>query len=183
MAVLFKPQDHSYHSIDPLDNIRWLSVTTVISHFKQPFDPQEQSKKSARNKRSKWYGMSPAEIQEVWAAEGKRAVDLGTFYHNQRETDLFEFSTIERSGKIVPIVRPVVNNGVKEAPLQKLADGLYPEHFVYLKSAGICGQSDLIEVVNGIISITDYKTNKEIRTQGFKNWEGITQKMHKPVSH
>jgi hypothetical protein len=54
---------------------------------------------------------------------------------------------------------------------------------VYLKSAGICGQSDLVEVINGVVHITDYKTNKEIKVEGFTNWEGITQKMSSPVAH
>ena len=60
---------------------------------------------------------------------------------------------------------------------------MYPEHMVYLKSTGICGQSDLVEVVNGKVNIIDYKTNKEIKTEGFTNWEGITEKMLDPISH
>jgi hypothetical protein len=54
---------------------------------------------------------------------------------------------------------------------------------VYLKSAGICGQSDLVEVVNSKVNIIDYKTNKEIKTESFKNWEGISDKMSHPISH
>jgi hypothetical protein len=54
---------------------------------------------------------------------------------------------------------------------------------VYLRSAGICGQSDLVEVVNGKVNIIDYKTNKEIKTEAFTNWEGVTEKMLDPVSH
>ena len=56
-------------------------------------------------------------------------------------------------------------------------------NIVYLKSAGLCGQADLVEIVNGYINITDYKTNKEIKEKGFTNWEGITSKMYNPVSH
>jgi hypothetical protein len=54
---------------------------------------------------------------------------------------------------------------------------------VYLKSAGLCGQSDLVEVIDDTVHITDYKTNKEIKTEGFKSWNGTTQKMQYPVSH
>jgi len=74
-------------------------------------------------------------------------------------------------------------SGAKVAPVQKIGEGIYPEHLVYLKSLGICGQADLVEVVNGYINITDYKTNKEIKSKGFTNWEGITSKMFKPVNH
>ncbi len=60
---------------------------------------------------------------------------------------------------------------------------MYPEHMVYLKSAGICGQSDLVEVVNDKINIIDYKTNKEIKTESYKDWDGISDKLLDPVSH
>lgn len=183
MAVIFKPEDHSYHSIDPEENIIWHSVTTVVGQFKSPFDAETQSVKSSKNKKSKWYGMDPARIREIWVGEAKRATDLGTFYHNQREEDLLTFETIERDGITVPIIRPVVVEGIKQAPPQKLVNGVYPEHFVYLKSAGICGQSDLVEVVNDVVSITDYKTNKELKHNSYVNWEGISQKMTGPLAH
>ena len=54
---------------------------------------------------------------------------------------------------------------------------------VYLLSAGICGQSDLVEVINGFIHITDYKTNKEIKLESFKSWDGSKQKMQHPINH
>lgn len=71
---------------------------------------------------------------------------------------------------------------MRTAPLQKLDPGVYPEHMVYLKSAGLCGQSDLVEVVNDKVNIIDYKTNKEIKMKGYTNWEGITEKMLLPVN-
>jgi len=58
-----------------------------------------------------------------------------------------------------------------------------PEHFLYLPSMKIAGQSDKVTVAGGRVDILDYKTNKEIKTQGFKNYEGITQKMLFPVNH
>ena len=54
---------------------------------------------------------------------------------------------------------------------------------VYLKSVGICGQADVVEVVDGCININDYKTNKEIKTKAYTNWEGITSKMYAPIAH
>jgi hypothetical protein len=90
---------------------------------------------------------------------------------------------MERHGSTVPVYKPIETNGIKLSPNQKLTDGVYPEHMVYLKSAGLCGQSDLVEVINGEVHITDYKTNKEIKTEGFTNWEGVTTKMNPPVKH
>ena len=182
MSVKFKEQNHSYESVVD-EGIDWVSVTTFIGHFKEPFDAKGTADKVAKSKKSKWYGLTPQDIQGHWISEAKRSTDLGTWYHNQRESDLTSHDNIVREGQTLPIIKPIYNDGVKYAPDQKLSDGIYPEHFVYLKSAGICGQSDLVEVVNGHVNIMDYKTNKEIKNQGFKSWDGKTKKLLKPLAH
>lgn len=187
MAVIFKEDGHVYESLDEhleKDKIKWTSVTSFIGLFKPKFDRDGQAKKSSKNKRSKWYKMTPKEILKAWDNETERAIGLGNWYHNQREENICEFNTIERDGVIVPIIRPIIDNtGVKIAPDQKLSNGVYPEHFVYLKSISICGQADLVSIVDGVINILDYKTNKEIKEKGFTNWEGITSKMFNPVNY
>jgi len=181
MSILkFTAHNHKYTSAD---DINWLSVTSLISNFKQPFDAETIANKVARSKKSKWYGLTPTEIKEAWKSEAKRATDLGTWYHNQRENDICGLHDMERHGLTVPVFKPIEVEGIKHSPNQKLKEGIYPEHMVYLKSAGICGQSDLVEVVDGKVHITDYKTNKEIKVEGFTNWEGITQKMSGPMGH
>ena len=181
MILTFTPEKHEYKSLD--EDIDWISVTHFVSHLKQPFNAKEQAIKSSKNKRSKWYGMDPEKIQEFWKDEGNRATGMGTWYHDQREKDLMEFITMDRHGTRVPIIRPIYKDGVKIAPEQKLISGVYPEHFIYLKSAGLCGQSDRVEVVNNLVDISDYKTNKEIKLEGYTNWEGVTTMMTGPVSH
>ena len=187
MAVIFRENGHVYESLDEnleKDKIIWTSVTTFINKFKPKFDAKAQAKKSCKNKRSKWYGLKPKEVTDIWKKESDRAIKLGNWYHDQRESGMLDFKTIEREGVVVPIIRPITDaNGIKIAPDQKLKDGVYPEHFAYLKSAKICGQADLVTIVNGRVNITDYKTNKEIKEKGFTNWEGITSKMYNPLSH
>jgi hypothetical protein len=183
MAVKFKEKNHSYESLNPEEQINWMGVTTFVGLFKPKFDPVAQSLKSSKNKRSKWYGVDPLKIQEIWAREGERANTEGTRYHNQRESDILSFDTIDRSGVKVPIIKPIFDGEIKIAPSQKLIEGIYPEHFVYLKSAGLCGQSDRVEVVKNIIDVYDYKTNKEIKMEGFTNWEGKVEKMSYPIGH
>ena len=76
MSVLkFTAHDHKYHSEDRDD---WLSVTSFIGNFKQPFDADKIAEKTSKSKKSKWYGMSPSEIKEAWKAEANRATTLGT---------------------------------------------------------------------------------------------------------
>ncbi len=184
MALVFEPKTHSYKSIDSSDDTVWTSVTTLIGHLKQPFDSNAIAKKSASNKKGKWYGMTTEQIQEVWKKESERACSLGNWYHDQRENDIVGCTTINRHDAELPVIRPMFDeHGQKMAPSQKMIDGIYPEHMVYVRSVGICGQSDLVEVANGHVHITDYKTNKEIKSESFKNWEGMSQKMNFPVSH
>jgi thiol-disulfide isomerase/thioredoxin len=183
MSITFNAIDHSYDSIST-EGIDWISVTTLVSHFKKPFDAKKVAEKVSKNKKSKWYGISPDEIQNIWNAESTRATTLGTYYHNQRESDLCALASIEREGYTVPVFAPLPEkNGIKYAPLQKLETGIYPEHMVYLKSVGICGQSDLVEIVNGKVNIIDYKTNKEIKTESYTDWEGKSDKLSPPLDN
>ncbi len=183
MSITFKADKHIYESIDPTDNITWLGVTTFVSLFKPKFDAPTQALKSSKNKKSKWYKLDPEIIQQLWKSEGERGMGLGTYYHNQREADLTAIDTIQRSGRQVPVIKPLMEGDLKIAPSQNLVEGVYPEHMVYLKSAGICGQSDRVEVINNTVDIYDYKTNKEIKTQGYKSWDGTTAKMQGIVAH
>jgi len=184
MAITFTAETHKYESTeDEKKHIDWISVTSLVSLFKQPFDQKGIAEKASKNKKSKWYGMTPDEIIAVWEGETNRALTLGSWYHNQRESELLMYNTIERSGLKLPIVTPIEQDGIKLAPDQSLVPGVYPEHMIYLKSIGICGQADRVEVLQDTIDLFDYKTNKEIKTKGFTSWDGITKKMIGPCSH
>jgi hypothetical protein len=181
--IIFNADDHSYKSIEE-ENIKWISVTTLVSHFKKPFDAKKIASKVTKNKNSKWYGLDPATIQQIWDSEADRSIVLGSWYHDQRESDLCALASMERDGVTIPVFKPnEVKEGVKIAPLQKLDPGIYPEHMVYLRSVGICGQSDLVEIVNGKVNIIDYKTNKEIKTESYVDWEGKSEKMLPPIDN
>lgn len=183
MSLIFKEIGHVYESIDPNEEIDWTSVTTLVGKLKPKFDAPGQAIKSSKNKKSKWYGMNPSHIQQIWWNENARANKLGNFYHDQRESDLLACETLTKDGVALPIIPPKIQDGIKYAPVQKLISGIYPELFVYLKSAGICGQADYVEIVNGVVNILDYKTNKEIKKKGYTNWEGITNMMDSPIGH
>jgi len=182
--IAFEELNHKYVSINPSETLDWISATTLIAKFKQPFDGKKTSERSSKNPKSKWYGMAPERIREIWAAEANRATTLGTWYHLMREQTLLECKYIERHGKQLPVIKSITDSlGRKIAPSQKLNDGIYPEHMMYLKTESVCGQGDLVEVANGIVDIADYKTNKEIKLESYVNWEGISQKMRYVLSH
>lgn len=170
----FISNNHSYQSTEP-DNIKWVSVSTLVHHFKEPFDAIETAKKCSVCKPgrypNKWFTLSPEEIMNAWDKENKRSTDLGTWYHKQRE---FETGNVHRCQE---------EKGVKYSSDQHLAHGVHVEPILYLESAGIAGQSDKIIVDSPIVTIRDFKTNKEIKREGFKNWEGVTKKLLAPLQH
>jgi hypothetical protein len=183
MALQFTAEDHKYTSVDPNENIDWLSVTSFVALFKHPFDREAVATKASKNPKSKWYGLTVDEIVEIWSNETTRAITLGSWYHDQREEEVIMCDTLQRSGIDLPIVRPLMDGDVKLSPDQSLVPGIYPEHLVYLKSAKLCGQADRVEVVGQQIDLYDYKTNKKIDTESWKNWEGVSKKMLGPLSH
>jgi len=183
MSVKFYADDHRYISIDERDPIDWISVTRLIHYFKEPFDTIKMAEACSKGKNPKYNKMKPQEIIDLWESENKRAVSLGSWYHDQRERDVLACNTITRKGKELTIINPLMDGMVKLAPDQQLVEGIYPEHLVYLKSAGVCGQADRIEVVDDLIDVYDYKTNKEIKLQGFTDRLGKSKKLLGPLSH
>lgn len=185
MAVLFHKRNHRYESIDPLDRaLPWTSVTGVVGHFKKPFDPYTVSEKSVRKKDSKWYKMDPADVREIWKMETLRSTNIGSWYHDTEEFKLLQRGYYEFLGQRLPVFASTFDQqGIKYAPEQRLKQGVYPEFLTFLRSARVCGQSDLPIVCDGKLYIKDYKSNKEIKYAGYTNWEGVTEKMMGPLSH
>jgi hypothetical protein len=181
--IKFIEDGHSYNNIDPNDNFEWVSVTKLVGQFKEPFDGPNVAEKCSKGKNPKYKGKSPKEILAMWDKENKRATNLGSWYHNQRERAILDCNTITREGIELPIISPLVEGKVKIAPEQSLIEGLYPEHFVYLRSASICGQADRVEIVGDRVDVYDYKTNKEVKTRGHEFWDGTRKMMLGPLKH
>src|SRR6478609_5561518 len=137
--VKFIEKGHYYKSED---NTKWTSVTSIIKQFQEKFDADTIAAKSAKNKKSKWYGMTPAEIKQCWNDISQTAIELGNWYHKEQEKILCNTETIDREGSTCRVVKPLMMGDEKIAPSQVLENNhIYPEHFCYLKSASICGQS------------------------------------------
>lgn len=183
MAIKFYADTHKYESIDVENPIDWISVTRLIHLFKEPFDEIKMSEACSKGKNPKYVGKTPAEIRKIWKDENTRAVTLGSWYHDQRERDVLSCNTITRNGRELTIIDPLMDGVVKLAPSQSLTEGIYPEHLIYLMSVGICGQADRVEVVGDNIDLYDYKTNKEIKLEGFIGRNGKSKKMLGPLAH
>lgn len=177
MSIIFNPENHSYLSNE---NETYISVTRLIGLYKPKFDQVSAALKASKNKKSKWYKIKPEEIVEIWRKESDRSIQLGNWYHNQREKDLLECNSITYDNTILPIFSCNYDEvGCKLSTPQKLEEGVYPEFLLYLPSAGIAGQSDRVTVANGKVDILDYK-GLELSTpiptpNGFKLIKDIQQ--------
>jgi hypothetical protein len=181
--IKFQEEGHKYSNIDPNDEFQWISATKLIHQFVETFDSIALSERCSKGNNPKYRGKSPEAIREMWNRESKRSTDLGSWYHDQREKDMLQFKLVTRDGIEIPIIKPVMSGKTKLAPVQKISPGLYPEHFVYLRSASVCGQADRVEVIGDTVHVFDYKTNKEIKTKGYEFWDGTVKKMLGPLKH
>lgn len=181
----FIEQNHQYLSLNDSEQINWIGVTTLVGALHEKFNESTAEscsvRKPTKTRPNIWYGIPPEEIKQAWINERDRASELGSWYHLKREQAFLSKSNV------VPIYNSIYDElGHKLAPNQVLKPGIYPEHFVYLKSAGITGQADYVEVVdnNGLVlNIRDYKTSKEIKRRSYVNWEGVSKKMFDPIKH
>lgn len=185
MILTFRASDHSYNSSDTPKEINWMGVTSFLGKFKKKFDTDSVAIKSSKNRKSKWYGLKPQEIKDHWKRESLRSTTDGSWYHDREEKTLLSLPNMFIHGSVLPIVQPIYNEaGDKVAPVQRLEPGVYPEHFVYLLSAELAGQSDVVIVDHkGYVHILDYKTNKKIDRSSWANFEGVTDRMGAPLEH
>lgn len=181
--IKFTEEGHAYTSTDN-SNISWTSVTKLIDKFSQPFDSQQIATNCSNKKKSKWYGMSVKDIQAQWKLSNLYSLEVGNWFHNMMEASVLSCNSIQVDGIDLEIVKPVIIEGEKFAPDQKLKNNhTYPEHFTYLKSAGLCGQSDKVEIINNHVNVLDYKSNKEIKLQSYRRWDTGYQMMLTPFQH
>lgn len=180
MKVTFKETGHLYESIPA---ISWTSVTKVVHEFTEPFDDRKQALKSSQNVNSKWYGIKPEDIIYLWDTERNRSTDAGSWWHAKAETKAIKLGQKKHRGKILKVYSSPFVGGIKVARDQVLTNGVYPEHLIFNEQIGVCGQSDLVFVCDGIVDVSDYKTNKVMDFSSYVNWKGESKMMLNPIGN
>lgn len=182
MNITFEESNHLYKTVDD-ENFKWISATTFISKFHEEFDQEKMARQCSEKKSGKYKGMTPESIIEAWEEESARACEMGTRYHARRELETLNCKTIAINGIDVPVYHNVTtDDGKKVSTSQVLNEGVYPEFLLYLKTAGICGQADRVEVVGNKLNIKDYKSNKHIDKESFSGRNG-KKYMFVPLKH
>jgi hypothetical protein len=164
MKLRFLDKGHKYQS----DNgIKWTSVTKLIHKYENGFNSKAQAYASSLNPNSKWFGMEVKDILSVWAKENRRSTTAGHWYHARMEEKALKTQFKEYKGHNLQVFEPLKVKNYKLAREQKLESGIYPEHLVYSTEFAVCGQVDLPYVYDRYVDILDYKTNKELKFEGY----------------
>lgn len=194
--VNFNEQAHTYWN----DNgDKYISVTTMIGQYGQPYDKDFWSKykalekllgdrfsleKSRLLKTKKWndtildtYDIKQADfdneqsnILNEWDKKNKESCERGTNIHAQME---HKFYTGANSYSLKSYGIGGKFQCKQNYTKLDLEQGVYPEYLIYYDSPNgklhVAGQIDLLIKDSNEISIIDYKTNSSIDTKSYYN--------------
>ena len=194
--VAFNDLNHKYWDITD-ESKKYISVTTLIERYGQPFNESFWSKYKTLQKidpdafrmekknlllKKKWnkellktYGISENEFEKVrkdllneWKQKNEEACKRGTKIHADIENSFYINPNNKELEKFVKGGKFVCKKNYTDLDLEY---GIYPEYLIYRESDDgillLAGQVDLIIKKGNHITIVDHKTNERIDTQGF----------------
>lgn len=171
----FREETHEYIR----DNEPYLSVTTFISQFQEYVDWKEVAYKKAMRE-----GLDPDALYQEWQNKRDKAAKKGTDFHKMMEDYLVGKGHRKENDKIYPICNTATIDGIKVDTVEQLSDNtVYVEKMIWSKKHKICGTADLVEVVNGVIHIKDYKTNEKIPFESYKDRRKGSKRLLPPLKH
>lgn len=175
----FTEQGHTYHCDD---QGAFRSVTGILSLLQPKKDWDKIAAAYAKKN-----NIPVEEVKQMWQHEKDISLHRGTKFHASREREdlSLPFAAVFSADTMVSleVVAPCIVDGVKLGQEQKLKEGVYPELLVWLNSIKVAGQVDRAEIYDNNINIIDYKTNKKMEIEGWKNRFGMSEKMLAPCGH
>lgn len=142
--VTFNKENHTY--FNPLTQRYYMSVSKVLSNYKEPFDKEFFAAKKARQE-----GITKEEMIARWDKNNKDACDKGQTIHNIVEQYLKDGEVIDEA--LIAEFKKIFNKADYKRVLS--------EEIVYSDMHEIAGTSDLIcDVDNDLFDVYDFKTNK-----------------------
>lgn len=176
--VKFQESGHKYFTIDGEREL--ISVSGLMHKFEKPKNWVEIAKKKSNNLK-KYEGVikSPDTLLKEWEEKRIKGTEAGTMVHKVKEQEL-----LARKGEVT-MMESVSDADYKYAlNIKQLENNtIYPELMIYDLDYGICGQSDEVEIKNGIIYVRDYKTDKSIEKKAFSSQYTEAEKFLPPLSH
>ena len=184
--IKFYEEGHKYEILTDSSST-YTSVTTWVHNHFPKFDAEGVITKMMRgrnwNSDNKYWGMAPAQIQEMWSASGKEASTAGTALHNKIEqfmnhdieegTENGEYFHMHLLNHYTNTTSNADAESGKNAPeweyfidFVRNFPELKPyrtEWMVYDEDVKLSGSIDMVyENTDGTLSIYDWKRSKEI---------------------
>ena len=164
-------------------NNRYDSVTTILSNYKEKFDPYKITKDGLSLIAN--YVIKHGETEEYWLEQWDmkrdKACEKGTAFHKIKEDVHNKLHQVERP-KLFPVqdFQSIVdrNPGVDYS---KLPNGSYRELTLFNRRYMIAGQADNVIIDDGYVDIDDDKTNGKFETHSFKPPRGTYRMMKVPL--
>lgn len=165
--IVFDSKSHTY----TLDKKVLISVSQLISKYKNPFDPSGSIIQKCSEKR----GISVEELRAEWDETRDSAAIRGINFHKQAEYWVKNKKILDEDYKDV----------VEQLSKYKFKGKLQAESIIFSADLELAGTVDLIDRYEGNkADIFDYKTNKALKRNGFWDREKRGyQMMLPPISH
>ena len=165
MKIKFDEKAHTYTHIDT--EKPFISVTTLIGKYKQPFDRDGHSKRVADRE-----GVSQELVLEMWEQEKNRACTRGTNIHKVLE-DYINYGEAEGDwGWLCKSYDKAVERSIDSFKNVLCENLLYDEEY------SVAGTADLSYEHKHEFTIGDFKTYKRFRFSS-----PYSERLKDPVSH
>lgn len=170
--VFFNELKHQYKTED---GIILTSVTKFASSYFPEFDKENVSRGFAIKN-----GLRQEDVLAMWDRNGKEASGMGTYIHAYCES---KFNNDDFKKKNFQTQKEIAIMNVADQACEELLskyDFIEAEKIVFSRSLRLAGTIDLLmyDKVTNRISILDWKTNKEIKTEAYRK-----KKAFDPIRH
>ncbi len=174
--IRFFDEKHIY--LNP-KNESYRSVTSILKKLEPQKDWDEIKRKYAKKNK-----ITVEEVTRLWNHEKDISIVRGKKAHTQKELHSLSSATfMTEDAELIPVITPLMEDGVKINKSMVFKDGIYPEVILWLDRVKLAGQADKIEIINNVINVYDYKTNKKIEKESFRNYRGEYDTLNFPCAH
>ena len=174
--VTYRDHDHTYWA----GTVRYTSATQLVDRFKQKFDTKEKSQYMEER-----YSTDAETWRDRWDDNRDRSLVRGNAIHNRQENIVINRGMEVHNGRVLPVPNPALLPA--QTPLIQYPDGIYTEVLLWSHRYRLAGRCDklIIETIQGVryADIDDYKSNRVIKSRGFRNPDGTRQMMKPPIEH
>ena len=165
VKIKFNEEAHTYTHTDTGEP--FISVTTLLGKYKQPFDRHGHSKRVADRE-----GVSQEMVLEMWEEEKNRACKRGTDIHKILEDYIGYGDVKDNYGWLCKSYDKAVERTIDSFK------NVLCENLLYDEEVKVAGTADLIYEHKNEFTIGDFKTNKRF---GFSSL--YSERLKDPVSH